>query len=373
LNITLTCGQTPVEYNGGIETHIKEISYRLALKGANVKVLATSANCKRPYWTEIKGVRFETYPAIAPFETYFFSIPLYQALKSDNSEILHVHGYQTFSLLAAILTKKSGQKLFVTLHSGRPATGLTLILNRYYRAFLRSLLLKRADKIIGVSQVDLELLGFNQSCSSKIGHTAIVPNGVDISQFKITQEPPLSVSNNSRFILSVARLEKYKGHDFVISSFAKLKLMYSGNNDLKLVIVGSGKYKEHLIRLIDRLHLGNDVLILSKLTREELLGLYQKCTLFILLSQYESEGLSVIDAIAAGKPSLVSSTSALKEFVRKGYSIGIPYPPDNDTVAMKIQKVLENPSGFEPHNLKLNSWDFVVERLLGFYEESLKK
>jgi 1,4-alpha-glucan branching enzyme len=370
VNITMTSMRTPLEYNGGVETHVMEISRRLVRKGVNVKVLSTSTECRYPYWRKLDGIMFEVYPAIAPFETYYFSIPLYKALKSDNSDIIHAHGYQTFALLAALASKKHTQKLFVTLHGAWPETLPTQVFNMGYR-LLMGRLLQKADKIIGVAKVDLDRLGFNQIDVANIGKTYIMPNGVDIQEFALPVKKPSMIPNDSKFILSVARLEKYKGHQYAIECFAKLKSLNVQIGDLKLVIVGSGTYMSQLKSIAARLHVDRDVLFLSNLSKKELIGLYQNCEFFVLLSRYESHSVSVAEAIATGKPVLLTLTSGLAEIVQRGDAIGVPYPPEEETVTTLMQKILDDPNHFKPKNPLVYSWDDVVDRLLSLYEKSM--
>jgi glycosyltransferase involved in cell wall biosynthesis len=372
LDITMTCGRTPIEFNGGIETHVKEIAKRLSLQGNNIRILSTSSSCAKPYKIEIGGTKFETFHSYAPYETYYFSMPLYHALKSEKCAILHIHGIQDFSTLAGLLSKKPESKLFVTVHSGLPATCLTSFFDRFYFDFLRRLL-NKADKIIGVSLIDLEAIGLDMSNPKNKRKMAIIPNGVDFSTFTTNHELPRSVQTDSRFILSVGRLEEYKGHDSVIGSFSKLKMLSSDNRDLKLVIVGSGKHKEKFKKRVKQLHIEEEVQFLSGLSREELVGLYQKCELFILLSKYESQGISVVDAIAAGKPTLISSNSALKHFVQKNCCVDIPFPFRTEEIAEKMQNVLRHPLRFSTNASGLASWDEVVEQTKCLYEESLAK
>jgi glycosyltransferase involved in cell wall biosynthesis len=364
----MTCGRSPLEYNGGIEIHVMEVSKRLANVGINVKILSTSTTCKFPQRYLKDRVTFDIFPAIAPF-SYYFSIPQYGAIKTESAQILHAHGYQDFSFLASVLGRKKRQKLLITIHSGWPATQLTLLVNRCYRVVTRKLF-ERADKIIGVSAADLEIFGFGAKTSDS-NKTAIIPNGVNFGDFANKQDLPSSIPENYRFVLSIGRLERYKGHHYVIEGFAKLKASKALNVDLKLVIVGSGSYRWKLEDLISRFKLQKDVFILSNLERKEIIGLYQKCAFFILLSQYESQCIAVSEAIAAGKPVLVSATSALKEYVKKGWCTSVPYPPQKDIVAAKMQELLERPNSFVARNVKLDSWDDVAKKLVSLYHEVL--
>jgi len=376
MKVSMTCGRSPLECVGGIEAHVTEVSRRLCIEGIDVKVLSTSTHLARPYYCFRDGVRYELFPAIAPHEIYYFSPALYQGLSKENSQILHAHGYQDFSFLAALKCKKKEQKLFVTIHSGYPSTYITSLFNRYYSVLIRRLL-RRADKILGVSKSDLELLGFDLADPANAEKLAVIPNGIDLSDFEEKHALPKSVPEENKFILSIARLEKYKGHQFVIESYAQLKKLRRARSSSaevpKLVIVGSGAYRGQLERLIRRSGLKKDILILTNLSREQIIALYQRCELFVLLSRFESYGLAVADAIAAQKPVIVTLTSALRDFVLKGYCMGVNYPPRKEVVAELMDNALENSDRFIPQNVKLYTWDRVVADLKRLYKETLEQ
>lgn len=369
MEVTMICGRSPLEYEGGVESHVMEVSKRLARRGVSVRVLSTSTNHFRPTAYSKDGMEFEIFPAMAPSGLYYFSLPLYKAIMKERCQILHAHGCQSFSFLASILGKKMGQKLFVTVHSGWSPTRLTSFTNGPYKILIKKML-QKADVIVGVSDVDLEFLGFAKLGKISSARTYVIPNGVEYEDFKCLHPLPRGVLENDRFVLSVARLEKYKGQHYVIESFAKLKEMMPEKTNLKLVLVGVGSQLQHLNKLVRQLRLEKDVLFLSDVRREELIGLYQKCELFVLLSQYESQGLSLTEAIAAGKPALATATSALKEYVKNGWCISVPFPPNREEVAKKMQEMLYHPSSFVPRNVHLPSWDDVTNRLKRLYEET---
>jgi glycosyltransferase involved in cell wall biosynthesis len=366
----MVCRRSPLEYIGGVETHVAEISRRLASRGVGVKVLSTSSITKIPQRRVISGVCFEIYPAIAPGEIEYLSLPLYRRLRREASEVLHVQGYQHLHFLPSVLSKKKEQRLFVTLHSGLHGSRIVEIRNSCYRLFVRKLL-QRADRIIGVSSFDLALFGLSPDRAAEPRKTAVLPNGVDLTSLVLKHDLPESVPSDARFVLSVGRLVRDKGHHTVIESFARLKACTAANSDLKLVIAGSGPYEWKLRELIRLFKLQKDVLILNNLRREELIALYQKCELFVLLSRYECYGLAVSEAIALGKPALVSETSALIDFIRKGWCIGVPFPFRIDLVVSKMDEMLRNPERFVPRNVRLCTWDEVADRLKGIYRETL--
>lgn len=77
---------------GGIETHVYEISKRLA-KDNDVYVYTTDPTGKLPKQEMIEGVNVLRFKSFAPNEAYFFSPLMYFALKKQSCDILHVHSF----------------------------------------------------------------------------------------------------------------------------------------------------------------------------------------------------------------------------------------------------------------------------------------
>ena len=105
--------------------------------------------------------------------------------------------------------------------------------------------------------------------------------------------------------------------------------------------------------------------------KEKLLDLYSQCSIFVLLSNYESAGLAVWDAFAFQKPAITSTAAVLGEYAQKGFSIGIDLPPDLEELATTIKNVLRNPILFVPKKFEMQSWDEVTKKIIAIYEKVL--
>lgn len=362
----MVCPRSPLEYYGGIERHILEISKRLVKQGVNIRIFTSSTKCRRPSEKTIEGIEVRTFPALAPSEIYYFSMPLLQALRREDSKIIHCHGYQSFPTLAAVVTKRSAQKLVITLHSAWPSSLITRLLHVPYKVILNNMF-KKANKIICVSNFEHER--FRHYLNISKDKFSVIENGVDPKEFNVKRDSLDIVPSNARIILSIARLEKYKGQHHLIKGFARLDL--SRDPDLKLVLVGSGPYKRKLVKIVNQLQIEKDVIFLEKLDREEILALYQKCELFVHLSRYEAYSVSIIEAIANRKPVIVSMVPSLTDFVRKGLATGILYPPRPEEVAQKMREILNAPKKFAPKKSRIYTWDEVTERVRQIYSELL--
>jgi glycosyltransferase involved in cell wall biosynthesis len=136
------------------------------------------------------------------------------------------------------------------------------------------------------------------------------------------------------------------------------------DEDLSVSIVGKGPYKHRLVKLADKLRLGNRVRFYQDLPRRELLKMYAKAGVFVLLSRGEAFGNAIAEALAARTPCIVATTSALKERVDNKNCFGIEYPINSDELAKLINRVI----GKEVADVKLWDWTEVVEQIRTLYE-----
>jgi glycosyltransferase involved in cell wall biosynthesis len=193
-----------------------------------------------------------------------------------------------------------------------------------------------------------------------------MPNGTDLlySDFQ-------SQKKNSRFILSVGRLEKSKGLQYLIKSFYML-CREKEFDDVSLIIVGGkGPYKSRLVKMANELNIMNRIRMLENISQERLKKIYHDCDIFVLLSKYESHSIALLDALAMHKPVISTRRGGLEEYVRKGYCIGVEWPPDPEKVAEKMKQALENPDECKPGRIEVLSWDKVTERLISLYNNVL--
>ena len=139
----------------------------------------------------------------------------------------------------------------------------------------------------------------------------VIPFGVDLSEFvnKSLQK------NDSVFTIGcVKSLEKIYNINSLIVSFAELKNKYPGKK-LKLVIVGEGSERERLQHLVEELHLNEEVVFEGKLLHHLVADKINELDVLVNLSEYESFGVSVIEAMACEVPVIVSEAEGLMEVV----------------------------------------------------------
>jgi glycosyltransferase involved in cell wall biosynthesis len=352
----------------GIATHVKEISERLAARGHEVKVLTTMPAGRICQKELIRDVSVERYRDWAPLHSYHFSMGLLKAIRNVDCDILHCHGYQDFPFIAGLFAR-GDRRFLATLHSGYPLTIATRAFNSLYVALI-GIALARADRIVFVSKSEFVRFSTRVPGLSKFPARKLVllPSGMDRQNLRGNERNEI-VPCKTKYILSVSRFEKYKGHDFLIKGFAETQ--FASSEDVKLVIAGTGDYVNSLSRLIERLNLKDKVLLLDAPNDETVFSLYQNCAAFVLLSRFESQGITVAEAIAAGKPTIVTLVPGLEDYVINGYARGIPYPAEASKLARILEETIREPQKYAPANVRSLSWDSVTESLERIYKELL--
>jgi len=349
VKIAMLCPRTPRLHSAGIENSVIHVSHALKKAGFKVEIFTTAKKPKKD--AEINGIKIREFPAFAPNEAYFFSPSLYFALKKSNADIIHCNGYNNLVTLLGILAKKRNQKLVITMNSSRPSNSFRKLLWLPYGVIF-NLLAGKVDLFICVSHFELET--FREKIRTLNERFVFIPNGVDTQLID-----SVKVGKKRNYIISIGRLVKNKGFHHLVRAMPKV---FSEFPELKLKIVGDGPYRKKLELLAKKLGIRKKVeftgwIPLSE--RKKLLQLLKEAKAFVFLSEYESQGIVISEAIYAGIPSIVTLKSATKEFAEHSGAIGIKEPSDKEETAKKIITVLRNPEKFKPKKETIWSWERV--------------
>lgn len=131
-------------------------------------------------------------------------------------------------------------------------------------------------------------------------------------------------------ILSIARLDEQKGHKFLLEAMSHIP-------EAILVLAGSGPERAALEAQAQALAIADRVCFLGH--RTDVPDLLACCDLFVLPSLYEGLPLSILEAMAAGKPVVASAVGGSPEAVLDGES-GLLVPPGDSVALAKALKCL---------------------------------
>jgi glycosyltransferase involved in cell wall biosynthesis len=150
-----------------------------------------------------------------------------------------------------------------------------------------------------------------------------VPNGIDVAEFSNAHHEPQVVAP---YILCVAAHKEAKGVDVLLRAMA---LLGGRGDDTPLVLAGDGPLRTDLEQLTKRLGIEDVVRFAGFQELEALLELLQRCTLVVLPSRAESFGISILEAMAVGKPVVATRVGGIPEIVTEGET-GLLVPPEDE-------------------------------------------
>ncbi|HEY7339754.1 MAG TPA: glycosyltransferase family 4 protein [Ktedonobacterales bacterium] len=354
-------------YLGGIETHVWEVSRRLAAGGADVTVLTTDPSKELAREERVDGVHIIRVPAYPAHRDYYYAPEVYRALrKSDGShwDVVHVQGCHTLvAPLAMLAARRAGLPYLLTFHSGGHSSGWREgIRGAQWRAQRR--LYAHAQRLIGVSRFEAE--HFRTLLRLPTSLFTVVPNGGNLPR---VDRGASAIAHEFPHIVSVGRLERYKGHHRVIAAMPLLLARYPRAT---LRVIGAGPYEGELRRLVHRLGLEKHVEIgaIAPEDRGGMAAALASANLVTLLSDYESQGIAVVEAIALGRPVLVTATTGLLEFAERGLAAEIPPTSQTPAVAAAIASELDHPH--IPTSVDLPTWDDCAEMLRNLYLQTAR-
>lgn len=150
-----------------------------------------------------------------------------------------------------------------------------------------------------------------------------VPNGIDVAEFSNAHHEPQVVAP---YILCVAAHKEAKGVDVLLRAMA---LLGGRGDDTPLVLAGDGPLRTDLEQLTKRLGIEDVVRFAGFQELGALLELLQRCTLVVLPSRAESFGISILEAMAVGKPVVATRVGGIPEIVTEGET-GLLVPPEDE-------------------------------------------
>lgn len=170
-------------------------------------------------------------------------------------------------------------------------------------------------------------------------------------------------------ILSIGRLERYKGHHRVLAALPYVRAEYP---DARLLILGSGPYEMKLRRLAARLGVADstEIRMIPPADRQGMAAALAQADVVTLLSDYEAHPVAVMEALALRRPVLVAATSGLQELADAQLARAVPLRSHPVAIARAIVAQLNDP--LLQSDVSFPTWQECAEALLALYERVLE-
>ena len=175
-------------------------------------------------------------------------------------------------------------------------------------------------------------------------HT-VIPNAAELgvataSRAEIRHD--LGISDDRLVLLVMARLEKRKGHTYLLDALPQLPEQVRERTIV--LVAGVGPEREALEAQCAAMHLGDRVRFLGQ--RNDRWSLYEAADVIVLPSiSHEDMPIVILDAMAAGRPVVASRVAGIPEQVVDGVTGRLVPPGDAATLAEALAAILADPTG----------------------------
>lgn len=318
---------------GGAEIHLHEIFGRLVRRGHRVSLLASGWRGALPR-AELDGI--EVHRAGSRY-TFSLAAPRYfaAALRAEPFDVV-VEDLNKVPLFTPLWIRRPIVLLVHHLfgrvafqEASLPLATATWLLERPIPRIYRRL---PAIAVSESTREDLVRRGLRRE------RIEVIPNGVALEFYS---PDPAVKRYPEPTALYLGRLKRYKRVDLLIRAAALLRGEGLG---LRVLIAGQGDDHPALLRLRDRLGLGEVVQFLGFVSEEEKRELMRRTWVHVLTSVKEGWGITNVEAAACGTPTVASDSPGLRDSVIHGETGFLAPHGDVAALARRIGQILRNPA-----------------------------
>ena len=235
---------------------------------------------------------------------------------------------------------------------------------------------ENADKLIAISKYTAQsYISEFHVPSDKI---EIIPNAVDTNKFHPEVEgyeirKKLELKEKDHVVLFVGRLDCNKGIEYLLRSFSRINEEVS---DAKLLIVGEGPVKRYIHTFTSKYPFKNSIIHVGHVSEEDLPKFYAASDLVVLPSLMEGFGITLLEAMASGKPCVATRAGGVEDAVINGETGLVVPPADSYSLYHAIRTLLtddKRSKGFGIAGRKRAenyfTWDKVAKHTVEVYKK----
>ena len=288
-----------------------------------------------------------------------FGMKAFEQVYNDRGkpDVVHAHNIFYAGYLAVRIQNAHKIPVVLTEHSTNHLRGRMFLPGQ--KRIIRYTL-ENIDLPMAVGKALMDKLNTYQP-DNRVG---LIDNMVNINSFELSPSP-----DEGRFTFAgVGDLNKRKNYPLLIHAFAQ---EFRGR-DARLIIGGGGPMHKKLHSLINELGLTDQVELAGRLTREQVRSLFQNSHAIISSSNVETFGITLIEAMACGRPVIATASGGPQGFVNEINGILVPVN-DVDAMAQAMWHMYENYSMYDPAQIRAfceNRFaeEVIVSRLQTIYE-----
>jgi len=373
----------------GVSTSIQMLENALRKKGHKVYIVTVNPD-EMTYKLENKE-RILRIPGI-PTGIYdyrlttLYPIKAVNIIKSWNLDIIHTHTEFGIGTFARVIGKQFDIPVVHTYHTmyedyihyitkgyfDAPGKKFVEYLTKFYCD-------KTIEELIVPTKKTYDLFKEKYKYDRNVH---IIPTGIEIDRFykekidisKINnKKTELGITEDDLVVLFVGRIASEKSIDFLINNHSQL---LKKNKKTKLLIVGDGPDLENYKKLAKKQKIENSVIFTGKVAWNDIPLYYNMADIFVTASHTETQGLTVIEAMAASKPVVALDDESFRNTVIDGLT-GFLFKNKKEYINRMIELMGDREKRLNMGNqARINSETYsskyFAERILDVYKIALK-
>jgi glycosyltransferase involved in cell wall biosynthesis len=290
---------------GGASVHLMDLASGMQTEGHGVTILV-GGNGMLIQKVQEKGLNCiplkHLVREISPYLDFLCFFELKSKLTDLSPDIVHLHSSKA-GLIGRMVTRILGIPNIFTAHGWSFTDGVSNK-RRHIYCFLERHIAKFSDKIITVSEYDRQL-----ALTNRVGNPALITtihNGMPNSELQTT---PLIKTSKTRLIM-VARFDVPKNQTLLLKSLAYIK-----DFPWELDLVGDGPNFDEVKSIATSLGLDNYVHFSGSC--DDVPMRLKNSDIFLLISNWEGFPLTILEAMRAGLPVIVSDVGGVSVAVSR--------------------------------------------------------
>ncbi len=313
---------------GGITSYLLSLAAGLKQRGHNIYIASSGGGLVSRFIEEgivYVPVPIRTKQEVSP-KIILSMFKLSALIRKNNIDLVHSNS-RTTQVLGCLLNNFFGVPHISTCHGF------------FKRRFFRKVFPCWGQKVIAISEPVKEHLIKDFKVDEK--DIVVIHNGIDVKKSQTPNPKPQSELKKGfgfgegPVVGIVARLSDVKGHIYLIEAMSNVVERIP---DAKLLIVGEGKMKNELVKLVKSLGIEKSVFFLPEVNDTK--DVLSVMDLFVMPSLKEGLGLSLMEAMASGLCVIATAVGGIKSLIRDGYNGLLVRPKDTQQLSNAVLELL---------------------------------
>lgn len=346
-------------------------------KGHEVYIFAPGDRLTKKNNTD-KHVFYSSSIPFIPYPGYNIAVfPFFKELKLRKLgiDVIHTHGMASMGIAALAASRTLNLPIVGTFHTMVPKALDYVVKNKRMEKIASKTVWKylnyyynKCDCVIAPSEEIRQ-----QLIHKKLKNVFTVPNGVNRDRFNEKIDgSDLRLGDKNPLFMYLGRVASEKDIPDLIKSMPFIVGSYP---DSKLWIVGTGPALENCKKITEELDISENVVFKGFVSEDQLAKYYSAIDVFVTPSSFETEGLSVLEALSCGKPAVGVNEGGVKYLIKNNENGYLVEPHRPRQLAEAMIKAYENRNVLSKGALKTAeslSVEKCTEKLISVYESVLR-